>query len=339
MKPFTEFLNSEHIKHLTDEGFSLELINTFVSINQIRSLSPEDAYRAGYSVAIEGKPVTGGLEFRFSPTFAQLRIDNPNIIPKDRKESNSKYAKYLSLGGAINLECTHLPEGCKAVTEGMKDALAFTHIGGIPTGAVAGVSHISKALPQGCGYTIVFDADAWENFEVFKNLIRGGVHCGGKVAIVHQIEGYPKAGGCEFFIAGNKAADYQQLLDDAHTPTELFTIWFDLQVVNDVKSAVDVAVKASKLIGELSGYASSMAVEQIREMLKKTRLSEWNLTAANILRDSGNTQASKKKIERDEDDSDPRKVVKIAIEIVKPTFRTSILVQTVVHENSSVQRS
>jgi ABC-type oligopeptide transport system ATPase subunit len=311
-----ETLNLEHVNHLLAEGFTPEQIDTFVSNGLVKSLTADEAYKAGFSVAIEEIPVTGGLLFQFSSTFAQLRLDNQNIIPKDRNDSDSKYAKYLSLGGAIDRDCAYIPDGCKAVTEGMKDSLAFTHIGGIPTGAVAGVSHISKALPKGCAYTIVFDHDAWENFEVFKNLIRAGVHCGARVAIVPAIEGEPKAGGCEFFKVGHTADDYKLLLDNAQTPEELFKEWLDRQQVNDVNTAVELGVKASKLIGELFGYASSMAVAQIREMLKKTKLADWDLTVANILRDSGNTQASKKAIEREDDDTDPRKAVKIAIELI-----------------------
>ena len=171
-----------------------------------------------------------------------------------------------------------------------------------------------------------FDHDAWENFEVFKNLIRAGVHCGARVAIVPAIEGEPKAGGCEYFKAYT-ADDYRQLLDNAQTPEDLFKEWFKRQQENVVKTdvesgvsnAVALAVKASKLIGELFGYASSTAVEQIKDMLKKTRLSEWNLTASSILRDSCNTQSSQKAKGKDEDDgdTDPRKAVKIAIDIVK----------------------
>jgi hypothetical protein len=320
MKASIDLLDPEHRNHLLAEGFTHELIKAFVLNGLVKSLTPEEAYKTGFSVAIDGIPVAGGLQFQFSPTFAQLRLDNQNIIPKDRAESSSKYAKYLSLGGAIDLGCAYIPDGCKAVTEGMKDALAFTHHGDIPTGAVAGVSHINKALPKDCGYTIVFDYDAWENFEVFKNLIRAGVHCNGKVAIVPQIEDEPKAGGCEYFKAGNTADDYKRLLENAKTPIDLFKTWFDRQEIIDVTTAVELAVNASKLIGELFGYASSAAVERIKDTLKNSKLSEWNLTASNILRDSGNTQSSQKAMkanDKGEGDTDPRKVVKIAIDIVK----------------------
>ena len=155
-KNSVETLNLDHQKHLLDEGCTQEIIDLLVNDGLVKSLTADEAYKAGFSVAIEGIPVTGGLLFQFSPTFSQLRLDNSAIIPKDRNDSDSRFAKYLSLGGAIDRDCAYLPEGVRAVTEGMKDALAFTNIGGIPTGAVAGVSHITKALPKGCGYTIVF---------------------------------------------------------------------------------------------------------------------------------------------------------------------------------------
>ena len=142
-------------------------------------------------------------------------------------------AKYLSLSGAIDRSCAYIPDNCQAITEGLKDALAFSFIGGIPTGAIAGVSHAIKALPKNSKYTIIFDYDAWSNFEVFKSLIRAGVHCGGKVAIIPEIEGYPKAGGCEFFKTGKTVKDYQQLLDTAHTPIDIFKSWFDRQTCSD----------------------------------------------------------------------------------------------------------
>jgi hypothetical protein len=285
----------------------------------VRSVTAEGAYKLGFSVAIDGIPVTGGLLFQFSPTFAQLRLDKQDTIPKDRKDPNcKKFSKYLSLGDAIDRDCAYIPDDCKAVTEGMKDALVGTQIGGIPTGAVAGVSHVTKALPKGCGLDIVFDADTLVNFEVLKNLIRGGVHCGGKVAIVPAIDGDPKSGLCEYFKGGKTHDDYQQLLDNAYEPLELAREWFQKQTISDtdVTEAVELAVKAATLFGELFGYASSTAVANIKAMLQAEKLGKYKLTASDILRDSGNTQASKKTADRDDEVND-RDYVDIAIEIGK----------------------
>ena len=123
MEPSTKKLNLEHFNHLLAEGFTSEQIDTFVSNGYVKSLTADAAYKAGFSVAIEGVPVTGGLLLRFSQTFAQLRLDNREIILKDRTDSDSKFAKYLSQGGAIDRDCAYIPDGCKAVTEGMKDGL------------------------------------------------------------------------------------------------------------------------------------------------------------------------------------------------------------------------
>jgi ABC-type oligopeptide transport system ATPase subunit len=313
MESTTKTLNPLHQQHLSLEGFSDELIEKFNQDGLIESLTPDEAYKAGFGVAIDNKPVTGGLKFNFSPTFSQLRLDDREIFKKD----NGNGVTYLSLGGAVTLDCAYIPDGCKAITEGMKDALAFTHISGIPTGAVAGVSHVTKALPKNCKYTIIFDHDAWNNFEVFISLIRAGVHCNGKVAIIPEIEGYPKAGGCEYFKSGKTSPDYQQLLDSAQSPIAMFDTWFERQEITDVKSAVTVAVQAAKLMGELYGYADAVTVEAIKDLLKNSKLSEWNLTTANIIRDSYNTQKSLKAKEKAEDDTDTRNAVKIAIEIVK----------------------
>jgi hypothetical protein len=313
MEATKKTLHSNHSQHLSSEGFSDELIEKFTQDGLIESLTAEYAYKAGFGVAIDNIPVTGGLKFNFSPTYSQLRLDDREIFKKD----NGKGVTYLSLGGAVNIDCAYIPDGCKAVTEGMKDALAGTHIGGIPTGAVAGVSHVTKALPKNCKYTTIFDYDAWSNFDVFISLIRAGVHCNGKVVIIPEIEGFPKAGLCEFFKSGETSADYQQLLDSALTPLAMFDTWFEKQEITDVISAARLAVQAGKLMGELYGYADSVTIEAIKDLLKNSKLSEWNLTTANIIRDSHNTQKALKAKEKAEDETDSRKAVKICIELVK----------------------
>jgi hypothetical protein len=203
MTKLIETLNlcSKHHQHLREEGFSEDLIEKLKQQGLIESLTADEAYKAGFAVAIDNIPVTGGLLFKFTNTFSQLRTDDRDVL----KDKDGKSIKYLSLPGAIDQNCAYIPDGCLAITEGMKDALAFSLIGGIPTGAIAGVSHAIKALPKNCKYIIIFDYDAWSNFEVFRSLIRAGIHCGGNVAIIPEIEGYPKAGGCEFFKSGKTA--------------------------------------------------------------------------------------------------------------------------------------
>jgi hypothetical protein len=303
----------EHHRHLSEEGFSDDSIEVFKQQSLIESLTADEAHKAGFGVAIDNVPVTGGLLFKFTDTFSQLRPDNREVL----KDKDGKSIKYLSLPGAIDLSCAYIPDGCQVITEGLKDALAFSYIGGIPTGAIAGVSHAIKALPKNCQYTILFDYDAWSNFEVFKSLIRAGVHCGGKVAIIPEIEGYPKAGGCEFFKAGKTAENYRQLLENAQTPLDMFQNWFDIQTCSNGQTAADLAVKSAKLLGELYGYAKSGTVEAVKDLLKKSKLSDWNLSLNNILRDSSNTQSALKAKNKDENDTDSRAAVKVAIEIVK----------------------
>jgi hypothetical protein len=306
-------LYPDHHRHLSEEGFSDDLIAKFDRQGIIESLTATEAHKAGFAVAIDNIPATGGLLFKFTDTFAQLRPDNRDIL----KDKNGKSIKYLSLPGAIDLSCAYIPDGCQAITEGLKDALAFSFIGSIPTGAIAGVSHAIKALPKNSKYIIIFDHDAWLNFKVFKSLIRAGVHCGGKVAIIPEIEGYPKAGGCEYFKAGKTAEDYQQLLYTAQTPIDMFESWFERQTCHDTQTAADLAVKSAELLGELYGYAESVTVGAIKDLLKNSKLSDWNLPIAGILRDSSNTQSALKAKNKAENDTDSRTAVKVVTEIVQ----------------------
>ena len=303
----------EHHQHLSEEGFSDDSIEKFKQQGIIESLTANEAYKAGFAVAIDNIPVTGGLRFNFTDTFAQLRTDDRDAL----KDKDGKSIKYLSLPGTVDTNCAYIPDGCRAITEGMKDALAFSFIGGISTGGIAGVSHAIKALPKNCKYIIIFDYDAWSNFEVFISLIRAGVHCGGRVAIIPEIKGEPKAGGCEYFKAGYTAEDYKELLDTAQTPIEMVKNWFDRQTYSDGQTAADLAVKLAKLFGELYGYAKSGTIEAIKDSLKNSKLSDWNLSATSILRDSSNTISSLKAKNKAENDTDSRTAVKVAIEIVK----------------------
>jgi hypothetical protein len=70
----------------------------------IESLTAGEAYKPGFGVAIYNIPVTGGLRFNFTITFAQLRTDDPDIL----KDEDGKSIKYLSLPGAIDLSCAYI---------------------------------------------------------------------------------------------------------------------------------------------------------------------------------------------------------------------------------------
>jgi hypothetical protein len=260
-------LASNHHQHLLSEGFSEANINELVENGLVRSLTPAEAAVDWFRVRDkDGEGLTGGIVFQFSETFSQLRVDSPELIQKP----GDKLLRYLSPAVPIDNNCAYIPEGCRVITEGMKDALAISLIGGIPTGAIAGVSHAVKALPAGCGYTIIFDADAWENDLIFLALVRAGVHCDGRVAIIPLVDGQPKAGACEYFKAGNSAHHFKKLVDEARSPEQLAEEWIfnKSQNIIDVKSAAKLAVTAGKAYGELFGYTTPAAKASIKTLVK-----------------------------------------------------------------------
>jgi hypothetical protein len=318
MKSSTELaaalaLTAQHQDHLLTEGFTEDIIRKITEAGLVRSLSLEEAAKDWHQVRGEGgEGLTGGLLFTFSETFSQLRTDDPEAIQKP----GEKLPRYLSPAFPIDSTCAYIPQGCRVITEGMKDALAFFYIGGIPTGAIAGVSHAVKALPAGCGYTIIFDADAWENERVFIDLIKAGVHCGGKVNILPTIEGQSKAGGCEYFKAGFTAAGYQKLVDEALTPTELYEAWLTQQNITSVAGAAKVAVFAGKVFGAIHGYATSTAKGEIKTLLKSPLLSQYGLEFHAVCGDSFNTKETKRAHERAEDGTDIE-TLEIALGLVK----------------------
>lgn len=199
-------LEPRHHQHLLSEGFSEADIAFMQESREVRSVSHNEAREMGFSVESGG-----GLLLPFTPSFAQLRCDNPPI----RK---GKLAKYLTQSGKGSK--AYLPDGVKVVTEGFKDALAGSLRGGVATGALAGVSHYKKALHQNCGYTILFDADGWLNPSVFAALVSAARWCNGKIQLVPEIAGQPKAGLCEYFKSGKSSDDYEKLVKSALTPKQ-----------------------------------------------------------------------------------------------------------------------
>ncbi len=211
-------LNPEHIQHLYNEGFSFSHMALWVS-QGLRSLTKEEAEKASFRAEDKNGAITSGsgLYFPFTRSFGQIRLDTP----VERK--NGAFAKYLTPSGAKTQ--ARIPVGCKVITEGAKDAAAGSLLGGIPTGAIAGISHYRKALEQEAGYTVLFDADGWTNPAVFSNLFHAGKWLNGKIQLIPQIEGYPKAGLCEYFKTGNTAEDYQKLVNSAKKPEALLLEW------------------------------------------------------------------------------------------------------------------
>lgn len=213
----TTHLKPEHQKHLLDEGFTLEQIADWEKLG-LRSLDKSDAAQLNLQYwTADGWKCEEGLYFPFTETFGQIRLDIPVV------RLNGSTAKYLTPYKANSQ--AWIPDNCRILTEGAKDAYAGTVHGGIPTGAIAGVSHYRKALDQGAGYTILFDADGWTNPSVLSNLFHAGKWLNGKVQLLPEIEGQPKAGLCEYFKAGHTAEDYKNLLSSAMTPEELLLEW------------------------------------------------------------------------------------------------------------------
>ena len=98
--------------------------------------------------------------------------------------------------------------------------------GGKPVGAIAGVSHVRKVLPNGLGIPLIFDSDGWQNANVMQALIMGGLHLNGKIALIPESAG-EKAGFTEYLNAGATKQDFDQLLASAQTPRSLFIEWLD----------------------------------------------------------------------------------------------------------------
>jgi hypothetical protein len=239
---YHDFLYPCHVEHLLGEGFHESEIEMMVEKFRVCSLSAETALDQGFKCRSDdgGDSISSGLLFPFSNSYAQLRVDNPPI-------RQGKPAKYLTPIGKTSE--AFLPKGVTAITEGWKDAFAGWQKGGVVTGAIAGVSHYRKALPKGCGYTIVFDADGWQNLQVFANLIHAGEWCAGRVALLPPVEGDPKAGLCEFFKTGHTAQEYQALIAGASKPTELLMHWPEIWREWPTGKIRDAARLATRLAG------------------------------------------------------------------------------------------
>lgn len=206
-------LNQEHWKHLENEGFSANEILHLIKLG-VRSITEKEARekRIGCTSKDGSFVSSSGLYFPFTDTFGQMRCDNPPI------SAVGKPCKYLT--PCKSQTQAYLPDNVRVVTEGFKDALAGTLKGGIVTGALAGVSHFRKALEPDSKLIIIFDADGWNNPQVFTNLFNAGLYLNGRIQLVPEIPNEPKAGLCEFFKAGKTADDYKQLIDSAMNPAQ-----------------------------------------------------------------------------------------------------------------------
>jgi predicted P-loop ATPase len=256
-----EALTIQHREHLTSEGFTAAHIEQLIAMG-VRSIGEIEARELGFLVKDEsrlntkGTVSSSGILFPFTNGFAQLRCDNPPT----RK---GKPAKYLTQTGKPSQ--AFLPDSAKVLTEGFKDAAAGTLIGGIPTGAVAGVSHVRKAILKGGGHTTLFDNDGWTNPSVFSALVTAAAHTGGKIQLVPEIEGEPKAGLCEYFKAGHTIEDYQKLLGSAMTIKK-----FLLELPNHWASAESANfTRLLRTVFSLAqNYLSNSELEQLATLCK-----------------------------------------------------------------------
>ena len=247
-----------HIKHLLAEGFKLPHIEEWYKAG-LKSVTASEATAQGFKVWVNGEWRSGsGIYFPFTPTFGQVRLDSPIV------RENGQPAKYLT--PCKKKSVASIPDGCGVITEGAKDAFAGTIIGEIPTGALAGVSHYRKTLPQGAGYTTIFDSDGWYNPQVFRNLINMGIWLKGKVQLLPEIPGQPKAGLCEYFKASYTAEDYKNLIATAYTPKELILDWAkhwekmpDKWMSLAIRTLIDLAVQ----------HLDPLEVEAVLRRIKK----------------------------------------------------------------------
>lgn len=209
-------LNAAHRRHLTGDGWNDQEIAQAIAWG-VRSVNQAQASELlGYPAP------SGGIWFPFTATWGQLR---PDIRRNDGP-------KYLSPRAPIGTHAVWVPPGYRiadvaATTEGWKDAAIATIRSGRPVAAIAGVSHVRKALPKGLGCPLLFDSDAWVNAQVMAQLIHGGKWLGAGVAI---IPGPPseKWGATEYFShGGHDAQAFQAMLAAAVSPRELLSQWCD----------------------------------------------------------------------------------------------------------------
>jgi len=156
-------------------------------------------------------------------------------------------------------------------------------------------------MPKGCGHIILFDADGWQNPGVFASLVKAAEWCGGKIQLVPEIVGQPKAGLCEYFKAGHTAEDYAKLIASAMTPKqfllELPKHWTNLSadrigrtlrtifsLVGDVldPASLDLFTKTCKSALKLHGVSGAtvdreLKITQFRIVKRKreAKLTQW----------------------------------------------------------------
>ena len=241
VSPGGGLLNDLHIAHFRGDGWADQEIEWAVS-QGVQSITVGDA-----GTILGFKPPSGGILFpftwacpdlrhRLSVQFAQVRLDKRYYYNYNTEEK-IELGKYVHREGEIDRDALWMPPGVTkpsqlaAITEGWKDgALPFIRQG-VAVGAIPGVGLLSRIMPKGCGVPVVFDSDAWINVQVMSDLIKGGLHNRGRVAIVPG-EPTAKRGLTEFV---NDGGDVAKLLESAKTPKALFLDWLEYLLVNPLQ--------------------------------------------------------------------------------------------------------
>lgn len=262
--PTNTKLDAPHLQHFMDEGWTTDEIGLAIEWG-VRSVSSEEA-----SELLGFKAYSGGIWFPFSNSFGQMRVDKPL----------SKGAKYLSSKKEVDGECIWIPPGASletlaAITEGWKDAFLATVRSGSPVGAIAGVSHVAKALPKGANIPLIFDADALTNASVMGALITGGQHLKSKIALIP--EGYgAKAGLTEFYVGGGQWPELR-----FQAPDDLLAEWMDWLLENPLfipKNCDDVESLHRKVFKLAKGRDGCF------KLIKKKNVVKWREEHVQALR-------------------------------------------------------
>ena len=278
-------LREEHKNHLLSEGFTLSEIESWVE-EGLRSISEEEAYISNFKIfnkkesddeELKGEWISGsGIYFPFTERFAQVRLDIPIV------RDDGKSVKYITPLKAKSE--AYIPEGCIAITEGIKDGRMGCIRGGVAVGAVAGVSHYKIALPKGCQYTIIFDSDGWTNPAVMLNLVNAGLWCNSKIQLIPELPNYPKGGICEYFKSGYTETDFKKLIGEALTPKELVIKWSS-KIKNVPKDRLEMAIRyMGKFAIELEMDESDRKalISNAKEINKGTQMRTAIRNASNV---------------------------------------------------------
>jgi phage/plasmid-associated DNA primase len=302
-----EVLTREGYEHLQSEGFSDEHLATIVSTG-VRWVDEAEALALGFKWRHPNK----GLYF---PSTQHLRP-----FPAATK-ANGDEVKYLR-SKATWVAPTDI--AYQVETEGAKDALAGSLIGGIPTLAKPGVSFYSRPEWQ-CPTVKVtlYDSDTWVKPQLITFIVKAAIAQRTLIQVVPECKGFEKSGLVEFFKSGKNAQDYKALIDSAMNVHEFLTAlpghWQEQKL--DKKSVDRLTRTAIKLIGEAS--LSPVELDRVLDSFKK----HTGLTKDTLKREIAEKRLNKSLATIKADRKfDPNRLVKeetLEVHILKRVFRGS----------------